>query len=77
MNEMSQMKSCRGRHPLLCKWWMRVEPLKFEPSSRLQSGARFYVPWWAWPLELVHRAIFGRVKIGSSRQPSFIERLER
>jgi hypothetical protein len=20
-----------------------------------------YVPWWAWPLELIHRAIFGRV----------------
>lgn len=25
--------------------------------------SEFYVPWWAWPFELIHRSIFGCVKV--------------
>ncbi len=51
------------------KWWMRcrnVDPVISEmpDGSRLYSAcAEFYFPWWAWPLELVHRVKFGNPKL--------------
>lgn len=49
----------------LCKWWKRARPS--TRGIQLNNGAppciELYVPWWAWPLELVHRAIFGNPKL--------------
>lgn len=62
----------RSRHPWLCRWWVRTRPVKPDKFHRAMcrltsSGARapveFYVPWWGWPLELLHRAVFGRAII--------------
>ena len=49
------------RHPLLCRWWQRVrevEPIRYADGS-IGACHELYVPWWSWPLELLHRFIFG------------------
>ena len=56
----------RGRHPWLCRWWMRTRPVRNAvqiDGQGLPPVRELYVPWWAWPLELLHRAIFGRAKL--------------
>jgi hypothetical protein len=60
-----------------CKWWRRIRKcdeysLPLETSVKIinKEGERifkmdvmeFYTPWWAWPFELLHRAIFGNSK---------------
>lgn len=50
------------------RWWTRTK-LAYEPEGcpeypKLPEAVyEFYIPWWGWPFELVHRAIFGRVKM--------------
>ncbi len=56
----------------LCRWWLRTRPTKDAiqlPNGTYGSGntqvtvtgpvIEFYVPWWAWPMELLHRLVFG------------------
>ena len=38
-----------------CRWWLATRPVHDADMPVVE----FYVPWWAWPLELCHRAIFG------------------
>ena len=47
----------------LTRWWLKTRPCK----NAIQMGPKdtpacieFYVPLWAWPLELIHRLVFGR-----------------
>lgn len=40
---------------ILCRWWLK--------SKQENNIAEFYVPWWAWPMEFIHRIIFGASKI--------------
>jgi len=48
----------------LTKWWAKTRPCKKAVQLNVNEGIpaciEFYVPWWAWPLEMLHRAIFGR-----------------
>ena len=46
------------RPKLFCKWWLKTRPCK----NTVQTCIEFYVPFWAWPFELLHRAFFGSVK---------------
>ena len=50
----------------LCRWWLRLRPCKkaihLGPTNTLPC-MEFYVPWWAWQFELLHRLIFGSSKI--------------
>ncbi len=55
----------RGRHPLLCRWWLKTRELP-KPRTIVRDGKlwflpthEFYVPLWAKPLDLLHRIIFG------------------
>lgn len=34
-----------------------------HPIYEICPVHELYVPWWAWPFELIHRAIFGQVKL--------------
>jgi hypothetical protein len=47
------------------KWWMRVREVESVTYSDGSVGgcAEFYVPWWSWPFELLHRLIFGNPKV--------------
>lgn len=54
------------------KWWLHTRDVKGQiaaPGVDLPPCIEFYVPWWAWPLELAHRMIFGREKIQGDHQP--------
>lgn len=54
----------QGKPWYFCKWWMRCSISKLENDQNgYIDAARFYVPIWAYPLELIHRMIFGFVKI--------------
>jgi hypothetical protein len=60
-----------GRHPILCRWWLRgrvvIDP-RVNASGPYPTKAfvELYVPWYAWPLELLHRIVFGSTKIGKA-----------
>ncbi len=56
--------------PLL-KWWQRTRPRKrgIQLNTDLPPCVEFYVPWWGWPLELTHRAIFGTPKLTAIEAP--------
>lgn len=46
------------------RWWMRVRrTVSVKTPEGWTASAELYVPFWAWPLELVHRWMFGTVKI--------------
>jgi hypothetical protein len=49
----------------LRRWWLRFRPCKTQILASEYTGyaLEFYVPWWAWPFELIHRMIFGRAKL--------------
>lgn len=49
----------------LTKWWLRAgpPPIAANYAHGEIPGAQIYVPWWAWPLELLHRAVFGKVTL--------------
>ena len=49
----------------LCKWWKRARTCKrgIQLNNNMLPCIEFYVPWWAWPLEIVYRAIFGNPKL--------------
>jgi len=46
----------KSNHLLFCRWWCRSRPVD-------DGMMEFYVPWWAKPLDFIHRMIFGRVKL--------------
>gem|GEM_PF-5263448 len=55
-----------GRHPMLCRWWLRTRSCRLGiqlNNDGTPPCIEFYVPWWAWPLELLHIAVFGRAKL--------------
>jgi hypothetical protein len=55
-----------GRPIILCRWWLKTRQCKLAHQIAGQGLApvqEFYVPFWAWPLELLHRLIFGSSKI--------------
>ncbi len=52
----------------LTRWWLKTRPCK----NAVQIGPKgmpacieFYVPWYAWPFELLHRIIFGKATLES------------
>lgn len=49
----------------LCKWWLRTRDCKGQipTDGWIHPAIEFYVPFWAWPLELLHRAFFGNPKL--------------
>jgi hypothetical protein len=47
------------------RWWARVRSIPItKEASGFTAAAEFYVPWWAWPLELTYKALFGATKLG-------------
>ena len=61
MNERRlKMEIGQTNFKLFTRWWIKCRELKSEGNFQVHE---FYVPWYAWPLELVHRMIFGSTKI--------------
>lgn len=60
--KMQELISRESRHKLFTRWWVKTRPCKnctqLEPKN-LPPAVEFYVPWYAWPLELLHRLFFG------------------
>ena len=58
----------------LQRWWLRTRNCKLgiqmNPEDGMPACIEFYVPWWAWPLELIHRAIFGYPKLTVESYPT-------
>lgn len=60
-------RTCRPT--IFTRWWLGIR--KFKPSSEFnECGLKyaiheFYVPWWGWPFELLHRLVFGRAKLSN------------
>ena len=51
-------------HWIARKWWMRTRPCVASITSEGIGGAsEFYCPLWAWPLDLMHAALFGRTTL--------------
>jgi hypothetical protein len=42
------------------KWWMRSREIDAVDGFRRYE---MYSPWWAWPLELIHRIVFGYTRL--------------
>jgi len=51
----------KTRHTALCRWWLKIRTC--EQSCVGGAVHEFYVPFWAWPFEWLHRLIFGRATI--------------
>jgi hypothetical protein len=50
----------------LTRWWLKTRPCSRGEQLNHDGTPpciEFYVPWWAWPLELAHCAIFGRARL--------------
>jgi hypothetical protein len=48
----------------LRRWWLRIRACESILLNGLWTAqAEFYVPWWSWPLELIHRFFFGKVTL--------------
>lgn len=68
----SEMNTGKSLPLPLCRWWLKTRPCKLGTQLNAGQGLppciEFYVPAWAWPLELLHWAIFGRTSLnkGSS-----------
>lgn len=64
-----QMTTAVGRPLPLCRWWLRTRPLRnavqIGPAG-IPAVVEFYVPFWAWPFELLHRLIFGRSTLAAA-----------
>lgn len=47
-------------NPIFCRWWLRVREVESIIYGDGSSGAchEFYVPFWAWPLEGLHRFVW-------------------
>lgn len=54
---MPEYKIGKSRHKLLCRWWLKTK------TCCNSDIIEFYVPWYAWPIELFHRLIFGYHKL--------------
>ena len=55
--------TCRPRP--LTRWWLRtrfIEVITYD-NGLIGAPMELYVPFWAWPLELLHRVVFGSTKI--------------
>jgi hypothetical protein len=53
---------------LLRRWWLKTRPCTIGiqvGDSGLPACREFYVPWYAWPLEALHRIVFGKTKLES------------
>lgn len=50
----------------LRRWWVKIRECKDAvqiDDSGIPACHEFYVPWYAWPLELIYRAVFGKVEL--------------
>lgn len=51
----------------LCRWWLRTREcelgVQVPTADAMPACIEFYVPWWGWPLEWLHRLIFGRARL--------------
>jgi hypothetical protein len=49
--------------PILTRWWLKTrkceESVQIGPEG-VSASIEFYIPWWAWLFELLHRLVFGR-----------------
>ena len=58
-----------ARPKLLTRWWLKTRVVKRAVQVNKDKGippcVEFYVPFWAWPLELLYIAIFGNTKLDS------------
>ena len=48
------------------RWWLKSRPTTLGiqlNDDGTPPCIEFYVPWWAWPLELLHMVVFGSTKI--------------
>lgn len=56
-----------GKRKIFTRWWLSTRPCKNAVQLNVGEGipacVEFYVPIWAWPLELLHRVVFGTVKL--------------
>lgn len=61
------MKTIQGKTLPLPRWWLRTRPdtrgNQLNASGSLSPCVIFYVPWWGWPFEFMHRLLFGCPKI--------------
>ena len=48
---------------LLARWWLKMRicknAIQLGPKG-MPACVEFYVPWWGWPFEMIHRLIFGK-----------------
>ena len=56
-----------GRPELLTRWWLKTRTIKraiqINKNEGISPCVEFYVPFWAWPLELLYSLIFGSSKL--------------
>ena len=64
-----------GRQKLFCRWWCRTREVP-NTDCWIKIGneewkrvpiTEFYIPWWSWPLEILHRMVFGKPKLIKSK----------
>jgi hypothetical protein len=57
--DMQAMKTGTVRSRYASRWWLRAGKCEVNTREGWIGGAELYVPWWAWPFELLYRAVFG------------------
>ncbi len=63
---MTMYESKQGLLPIFTRWWLKWRPCKravqINAGQGIPACIEFYVPWYAWPLEFIHRMIFGKTE---------------
>jgi hypothetical protein len=53
-----------SRPAILCRWWLKTRVCKSAIQINSDQGIpavrEFYIPIYAWPLELLYRLFFGK-----------------
>ena len=65
-NQSVEMTTGTGRHRVLSRWWLKTRATKTGVqlnNGEMPACVELYVPFWAWPLEILHRLVFGSTKI--------------
>lgn len=56
-----------GKPLIMRRWWLKTRPatnaVQINSGEGIPACVEFYVPFWAWPFELLHIILFGSTRL--------------
>jgi hypothetical protein len=65
MSSQLEYKLGKSRYWLFRRWWLKCRKCEqtYDIDGTMHGILELVIPWWAWPFEIIHRMIFGYVKL--------------